>query len=454
MLPLDNLTGDPRQEYFADGMTEALIANLSKIGSLRVISRRSVMQYKAVHRPLREIAQELGVDAVVEGSVSHAGRRVRITAQLIEAAADRHLWAETYDRDQRDVLALQSDVARAIAHEIKIKLTPQERARLTSARPLNPGAHEAYLLGRYFWNKRTEEGLAKALEYFQQAIGKDSSYAAAYAGIADYYNILPFYSRYAPVEVFPKAKAAVLKALQIDETLPEAHAALAYVRAYYDWDWPGAEREFQRALELNPSYAAVHHSYSRYLAAMGRVDDALAEIKRAEVLDPISPILKANTAMILYFGRRYDEAIDQLHRTRELDSNYVVAHWGLGLAYEQKGMYAQAIGAMEKAIALSERDANFLSSLGHVYAVAGRRRDAQQVVDELKEQSKQAYVSSYHVGLVYSGMGEKDLAIAWLQEAAQERSTLLVYLRMDPRLAGLHSDRKFKDLRRRLGLPE
>jgi len=454
VLPLDNFTGDPGQEYFVDGMTEALIADLSKIGALRVISRRSVMQYKAVSKPLPEIAKELHVGFVVEGSVVQAGGRVRITAQLIEGATDRHLWAETYERDLRDVLALQSEVARAIAHEVKIKLTPQEQARLETARPIDPAAHEAYLLGRYLWNKRTAAGLAKAFTYFRQAISKDSSYAAAYAGMADYYNVLPFYSRHSPAEVFPQAKAAALKALEIDETLAEAHAALAYITAYYDWDLHGAEREFQRALDLNPSNAAAHHSYSRLLAALGRVDEALAEIKRSEALDPVSPLLQANTAMILYFGGRYDQAIEQLHRTLELDSSYVVAQWGLGLAYEQKALYAPAITMMEKAAAGSARDANFLGSLGHVYAIAGRRRAARQIINELQEQSKRGYVSSYHVGLVYAGLGEDERAIAWLQKAAHERSTLLVYLRMDPRLATLRSDRRFQALTHQVGLPE
>ena len=412
------------------------------------------MQYKAVSKPLPEIAKELHVGFVVEGSVVQAGGRVRITAQLIEGATDRHLWAETYERDLRDVLALQSEVARAIAHEVKIKLTPQEQARLETARPIDPAAHEAYLLGRYLWNKRTAAGLAKAFTYFREAISKDSSYAAAYAGMADYYNVLPFYSRHSPAEVFPQAKAAALKALEIDETLAEAHAALAYITAYYDWDLHGAEREFQRALDLNPSNAAAHHSYSRLLAALGRVDEALAEIKRSEALDPVSPLLQANTAMILYFGGRYDQAIEQLHRTLELDSSYVVAQWGLGLAYEQKALYAPAITMMEKAAAGSARDANFLGSLGHVYAIAGRRRAARQIINELQEQSKRGYVSSYHVGLVYAGLGEDERAIAWLQKAAHERSTLLVYLRMDPRLATLRSDRRFQALTHQVGLPE
>ena len=310
------------------------------------------------------------------------------------------------------------------------------------------------MLGRYFWNQRTTEGLTKAFTYFQDAIGKDSSYAAAYAGLADYYNVLPFYSRHSPAEEFPQAKVAARRALELDETLAEAHAAMAYITAYYDWDLHGAEREFQRAIELDPSNAAAHHSYSRLLAATGRIDDALAEIERSEALDPVSPILKANTAMIMYFGGRYDQAIEQLRKTLELDSTFVVAQWGLGLAYEQQGLYVQSITMMEQAANLSERDANFLGSLGHVYGVAGRRRAAEQIIAELQGQSKRDYVSSYQFGLVYAGLGENDRAIALLQRAADERSTLLVYLKRDPRLASLHADRRFQALTRQVGLPQ
>jgi serine/threonine-protein kinase len=453
VLPLDNMSHDSSQAYFVDGMTEALIADLSKIRALRVTSRRSVMRYKAVTKPVPEIARELHVDALVEGSVIYVGDRVRVTVELIDAATDRHVWGEKYDRRLRDVLGLQSEVARAVAREVRVTLTPEEQARLPVARPVNLRAHRAYLLGRYFWNQRTPDGLAKAFQHFEQAIKEDPHYAAAYAGVADYYNVLPFYRRVAPREVFPKAKAAAQQALALEDALAEAHASLAYIKAYYDWDWAGAEREFRRALELNPSYAAAHHSYSRLLAAMGRIDEALAEIRRAGQVDPISTVLKANTAMILFFGRRYDDAIQQLQETLELDSTSGVALWGLGLAYEQKGMYPRAVAALEKAASLSGRDPNVLSSLGYAYAVAGRLAEAGRLIDELGKQSRQGYVSPYFFALIYVGRGELDRAVAMLSQAADERSTLLVYLRMDPRFAALRSDPRFQALVRRLGFP-
>ncbi|HVH66675.1 MAG TPA: protein kinase [Gemmatimonadales bacterium] len=453
VLPLDNLSRDSSQAYFVDGMTEALIADLSKIRALRVVSRRSVMRYKAVARPLPEIARELHVDAVIEGSVVQAGDRVRVTVELIDAATDRHMWAETYDRRRPDVLGLQTEVARAVAREVRVAVTPEEQARLAPPRPVNLRAHDAYLLGRYFWNQRTREGLGKAFQHFQQAIKEDPRYAAAYAGLADYYNVLPFYSRTPPREAFPEAKAAAQKALALDDGLAEAHASLAYIKAYYDWDWAGAEREFQRALELNPSYAAAHHSYSRLLAAQGRIDEALAEIRRAEQVEPISMLLKANTAMILFFGRRYDDAIARLRETLEIDSTFDVALWGLGLTYEQKGMYPAAIGALEQAASLSHRDPNVLSSLGHAYAAAGRRAEAAQLADELAKQAQRGYVSSYFFALIYVGEGESDRAVAALSRAAEERSTLLVYLRRDPRFANLHSHAGFQALLGRLHLP-
>jgi TolB-like protein/Tfp pilus assembly protein PilF len=446
------MSHDSSQAYFVDGMTEALIADLSKIRALRVVSRRSVMRYKAVAKPLPEIARELHVDAVVEGSVIHEGDRVRVTVELIDAATDRHVWGETYDRRLRDVLGLQSEVARAVAREVRVTLSPEEQARLPMARPVNLKAHTAYLLGRYFWNQRTPEALAKASEHFEQAIKEDPRYAFAYAGLADYYNVLPFYRRVSPRNVFPRAKAAAEQALALDDGLAEAHASLAFVKAYYDWDWAGAEREFRRALELNPSYGAAHHSYSRLLAAMGRIDEATAEIRRAEQVEPISMVLKANTGMILFFGRRYDDAIQQLQETLELDSTFGVAHWGIGLAYEQKGMYPRAIAELEKAASLSQRDPNVLSSLGHAYAVAHRLPEAGHLVDELEKQSRQGYVSSYFFALIYAGRGEADRAVAALSQAAEERSTLLVYLRMDPRFAELHADPRFRALLRRLGL--
>ena len=412
------------------------------------------MQYRGVKKPLPEIARELGVDAVVEGSVLRSGDRVRITAQLIDARTDRHLWAESYERDLRDVLTLQSEVARAVASEINAQLTPQEKARLAAARPVNPEAHEAYLIGRFYWNKRTEEGLEKARAYFQQALEKDPNYAPAYSGMADYYNVLPFYSRFSPQDVFPKARAAAQKALELDETLAEAHASLAYTKAYYDWDWAGAEKEFKRALELNPSYDGAHQAYSRMLAVRGRLEEAVAEMQRADELDPLSLLPKGNLAMLSYFAGRYDEAIKQLQKTLELDPNFPVAYWGIGLAYEQKGMYREALESFQKAQALAGSSSNVKGSLAHAYAVLGNRREAGKIIAEFKEQSKQKYISSYHLALIYAGLGEKDAAFEWLQKAYEERSTLLAYFGMDPRMAPLRDDPRFQDLLRRMNLPQ
>src|SRR5260370_4178831 len=333
VLPLENLTGDPEQEYFADGMTDELIAELAKISALRVISRTSVMRYKGVKKPLPQAAQELGVDAVVEGTVFRSGDRVRVTANLVQASPEKHLWAESYERDLRDILALHSDVATAIAREIQIKVSPQEQARLTSSRPVNPGAYQLYLKGRYFWEKRTTANLNKAREYFEQAIEKDPTYALASAGLADSYVLLSVYGSLPSKEGFPKAKAAALKALQIDNALAEAYPSLGWVRYFYDWDFPGAETDFKRAIELNSNYATAHHWYGWYLAVMGRFDEGLAELKKAQELDPLSLGISTNLGRGLYFAHRYDEAIQQHRRALDMDPKSSKAHPDLGGAH-------------------------------------------------------------------------------------------------------------------------
>ncbi len=454
VLPLQNLSADPEQEYFVDGMTEELTTSLAQVGALKIISRTSSMQYKGTKKTLPEIGRELGVDAVLEGSVLRAGKRVRVTAQLIRAATDEHLWAQSYDRDLQDVLALQSGVARLIAGEVAKLVSPRGATNLAADRPVDPAAHEDYLMGRFFWNTRSGEGLAKAIDYFRRSVERDSTYARAHSAIADYYNVLPFYIRVSPRDAFPKAKAAALQALAIDESLGSAHAALAFEMAYYEWDWAGAEREFQRALALTPSDAGVHHSYSRYLVSTGRSEEGMAELKRAQELNPLSTGLKANEGMVLFFEGKYDEAIAQLRKVVELDPEHPVAHWGLGLAFEQKGMYSDAASEIQKAIATdSEPDPNFMASMGHVLAAQGKREEARRLIERLREESKKSYVSSYHAAVIYAGLGEKDKAFEQLNGAAEERSTLLVYLRKDPRLANLHSDPRFQALLDRVGLP-
>jgi len=453
VLPLKNLSRDSEQEYFADGMTEALITNLGKIGALRVISRTSVMRYKGTKKPLPEIARELNVDAIVEGTVQRSGDRVRVTANLLHAPTDRHLWAEIYERDLRDVLALQSDVAQAIANEIKIKLTPQEQTRLARARPVSPEAHDAYLKGRYYWDLRTEDSLKKSLEYFQEAIEKDPGHALAYAGSADSYLVLAVYGVMAPREGMPSAKAAAFKALEMDETLAEAHTALGAARWGYDWDWVGAEKELKRALELNPGYAIARKWYAEYLSRMGRHDEAIAEIRRAQELDPLSLSVNATGAVVLGFARRYNEMITECHRTLELNAEFYVAHLYLGVAYAQQKLYEQAISECQKGVALEEGNTACFGYLGHVYAAAGKRAEALKIIFQLTELSKQRYVSSWSISYIHAALGDSDQACAWLEKAYEERSLVLANLKVDPGFDPLRTDPRFQALVRRMKFP-
>jgi len=455
VLPLDNFSKDPSQDYFADGMTEMLTANLAQISGLRVISRTSAMQYKGAHKALPEIARELNVDAIVEGSVLSSEGKVRITAQLIYAPDDLHLWAETYDRSLSDVLLLQSEVARTIADQIEVALTPKEELQLTGARRVDPVAQDAYLRGRYYWQQRdtAPENLKKAFEYFQQALERDPRYALAYVGIAQYYSVLPIYSHSTPDEVFPKAKAAVARALELDDTLSEGHATLAYIKTYYDWDWPGAEIEFKRSLALNSNDSTVLHWYSRFLASSGRIDEALAQIEHARELDPLDPGYKANIGVINYFGRRYDQATKEMKELLEEDPDFSTAHWGLGLVYEQKKMYAEAIAEFEKAGGLEDSGPNNVASMGHVYSAAGDRTSAMKALDKLKGFEKEGRLSPYQLAVVYAGLGETDKAFASLDQALRMRSTLLTYLKMDPRFDSLRKDPRFDSLIHRIGIP-
>jgi serine/threonine-protein kinase len=454
VLPLANLSRDPEQEYFADGMTEALITDLSKIGALRVISRTSAMRYKGTDKSIPEIARELNVDAIVEGSVLRVGERVRITAQLIHATTDEHLWAESYDRILSDVLALQSDVARAIAQEIKIKLTPQERARLARPGRLNPEAHDAYLRGRFHWNKRTEAAVKKAIEYFQQAIESDPGYAMAYVGLADSYNILGYYAMLPPKESFPKTKAAALRALELDNTLGEAHTSLGNAICYYDWDWLAAEKEFKRALELNPRYPVAHLWYAFFLTGRGHHAEALSHARQAEQLDPLSVLVMALVGWLAYYARKYDEAMEQCQKAIEMDPSFAPAHSWLSMALEQRGRYQEAIEESQKAVTFSGGSPHYRASLAYAYAVSGGVDEAYKVLDELNGLSGRMYVSPYYRAEIHAGLGERKEALAWLEKAYEERANLLVFLQVEPRLDPLRDDPQFQDLLRRMNFPE
>jgi len=452
VLPLESLSSDPSQEYFADGMTDELITDLSQISALSVISRTSVMPYKRARKPLPQVARELNVDAVVEGTVLRSGDRVRITAQLIQVSADKHIWSQSYEGDLRDTLALQNKVARAIADQIRISLTPQEQAALKNVKAVNPEAYVSNLKGRYFWNKRTADGLKTAVAYFDQAIENDPTYARAYAGLADSYALMGDwqYGVLTPKEALPRAEAAAIKALELDSTLGEAHTSLAFTLDGFDWDWGSAEREFKRALELNPGYATAHHWYAWHLALVGRNAEAIAEMKRAQNLDPLSLIISADLAELLVIAHSYDESIEQSRKTIEMDPNFALAHNQLAQAYIQKEMYSEAISELEKAVRLSGGSPICTANLARAYAASRRRNEALKLLSDLKEGSNPVYSRATEIAMVYAALGDKNQAMSWLEKGYEERFNPGVLLR--PGFDPLRSDPRFQDILRRLGL--
>ena len=453
VLPLESLSSDASQDYFTDGMTDELIADLGQISALRVISRTSVMGYKHTRKPLPQIARELNVDAVVEGTVLRSGDQVRITAQLIEASADKHLWSQSYEGELRDTLALQNQVASAIADQIRINVNPQEQAALKTVKVVNPQAYESFLKGRYFWNKRTADGLKVALAYFNQAIEEDPKYAQAYSGLADTYALLGDwqYAVMTPKEALPKAKAAATKALELDGALGEAHNSLAFCLDGFDWDFNSAGKEFQRAIELNPGYATAHHWYAWHLSLLGRYDEAIAEMKKAENLDPLSLIINADLAELLVLAHSYDESIGQSRKTIEMDPNFALAHNQLAQAYLQKHMNDEAIAELQKAAQLSGGSSTVLANLARAYAASGKRSEAIKLLDDLKKRSNPIYSHGSEIAVVYAALGDTDQAMNWLEKGYEERFNPGVLLR--PGFDPLRSDPRFEDLMRRIGLP-
>jgi TolB-like protein/DNA-binding winged helix-turn-helix (wHTH) protein len=451
VLPLVNLSRDSEQDYFVDGMTDALRERLEGISSLRVISRTSSMHYRGSNKPLREIARELNVDAVVDGSVLNSGGRVRIDVELIQAGMDRHIWSNSYEGDLRDVFVLQASVAREIADEIRVTLTAPDRARLTQARTADPDAYQAYSKGRFWWNKRTEEDLKKAIGFFQQAIDKDPNYALAYDGLADCWIPLGWYGFVAPSEAFPRARDAITKALSLDDSLAEAHTSLAFVTAYYDRDWVGADREFRRAIELNPNYANGHHWYAEFLSLVGRHAQAIAESQRARELDPLSSIIDSWVSSRYYFARRYEDAIKEGRNAADLGPDFAPAHLVLGYAYEQKGMLREAITEFETASRLAA-GSMYSASLTHALAGAGRRSEALNLLEGLRTTAKHRFVSSYDLAICEMGMGNKEQTLDLLNAAVQEHSPRVLFLGVEPRFDELRADRRFAALLRSLGL--
>ena len=456
VLPLENLSGDKDQEYFADGMTDDLIANLAKIHSLRVISRSTAMTYKGTHKPLSQIASELNVDAVVEGTVLRVGDRVRITAELVQVATDRHLWADTYESQMGDILALQNRVSSAIVNEIRINLTPEDQKRLAKNPAVAPEAYENYLKGRYYWNKRSDENLTRAIGYFEDATHQAPNYSLAYAGLADCYAIISaeIFGTMSPEQAAPKAKAAALRALELDPTLAEAETSLATVSFNYDWDWSAAAAGFAKAIRDNPSYATAYQRYSLYLMAMGRPDDSVEQVNKARELDPLSISINFSLGWRFYMARQYDRAIQQLRDTLEMDPSYELPHLVLGLSYAKKGDFGLAIPELHKAVELSHGTPLMTSALANAYARAGNVAEAQKLLAELSSESKQQYVSPYYFAVVYVGLGKPEEALDWLDKAFADRSNGLVFLKVEPGLDDLRSNPRFIALQQKLNFPK
>jgi TolB-like protein/DNA-binding winged helix-turn-helix (wHTH) protein/Tfp pilus assembly protein PilF len=452
VLPLENLSGDASQDYFSDGMTDELITELGQIGDLRVISRTSAMTYKGTHRTLPQIAQELNVDAVVEGAVLRSGSQVRITAQLIMANADKQLWAKSYEGDLRDTLKLQSQVARAIAEEIRMKLTPHEQAVLSNVNGVKPEAYEAYLKGRYFWNKRTADGLSKAIDYFEEAIAWKPDYAQAYAGLADSYALAGDwkYGLLAPAEAYPKAKTAAIKAIALDGTLGEPHISLAFCLDNFDWDWEAGGKEFARGIELSPGYAIGYEWYGWHLAALGRNKEAVAEVEKAASLDPLSPSIGTDLAEELLVAHRFDEAIKQSRKIMVLDPFFAPTHYVLGQALVQKHSYPEAIAELQKAVELSPGSTAFAANLAYAYAASGKRDEASKILNDLMNRSPQAFSNAPEIAMVYVGLDDKEQALVWIEKAYKERFSPWVLMR--PCFDPLRPDPRFQDLLHRVGL--
>ena len=451
VMPFVNVGADPNTEYLSDGITENLINSLSQIPKLRVVPRGRVFCYKGRETDTVKVGRELNVRAVLTGRVIQRGDSLNIQTELVDVAADAQLWGRQYSRKFSEIIPVQEEIAKDLSEKLRLQPTSEEQRRLTKRYTENPEAHQLYLKGRFVWNRRTRETLKRAAEHFQQAIDKDPAYALAWAGLADCYALYGFYGALPPREAVPKAKEAASKALMLDETLAGPHATLGFIKARYDWDWPGAEPEFKRAIELNPNYATAHCWYSQCLEATGRMDEAITESRRAQESDPLSPTASALAGRTLCFARRYDEAIEQLRKTLEMDPTFLVAHWYLGMAYGQLGRYGEAIAECKKALSLSGEPST-LGMLGHTYGVSGKRAEAQKVLAQLKDLSNRQYVDSFDIALICAGLRDKAQALEWLEQAYEDHSQQLLWVKVDPRFDSLRGEPRFLDLLRRIHL--
>jgi TolB-like protein/Tfp pilus assembly protein PilF/tRNA A-37 threonylcarbamoyl transferase component Bud32 len=452
VLPFVNASADPNTEYLSDGITEGIINSLSRLPQLRVMARSTVFHYKGRDEDPRKVGQDLKVRAVLVGRVLQLGDTLNIQAELVDVGTGSQIWGEQYNRKPSDILAVQQEISSDISNNLRLRLTGEEKKKLTRGSTESTQAFELYLKGRFYWNKRTREGIQMAIEYLNEAIAKDPSYALAYSGLADCYAVVEDYGYLQASEAYPKAKAAALKALEIDGTMAEAHNVLANVNEYYDWDWVGAEREFKRALELNPNYATAHHWHALYLARRGRLDEAMAEIKRARELDPLSLIINVNAGIYLYWAHRYNEAFEEYRKVLELDPNFAYAHVRLADLYEQKKMFQESISERRKARIL-DGDQELAEALAQGYAAAGYEGALWKELEVLKDRSKRQYISPMWMADDYARVGDKGHVFEWLEKAYRQRTGRLTYLKIEPLYDPLRSDPRFQDLQRRIGLP-
>jgi eukaryotic-like serine/threonine-protein kinase len=454
VLPFQNASGDPDTEYLSDGISESLINSLSQLPNVRVMARTTMFTFKGRDADPQQVGRQLRVDVVLAGRVVQRGDNLAIQAELVNVADGSQVWGERYDRKLTDIVALQGEVSRAVSDRLRARLTGAGERMAAKNHTADPEAHQLYLKGRYQINRLTDEGFLKAGEYFRQATEKDPNYALAYAGLADSYNLLSGFNALPPNEGFPKARAAAVKALELDDRLAEAHTVLATVRFLYEWDWAGAEREFRRAVDVNPNYANAHEMYAYYLAVMGRTDEALAEVRRARQLDPLSLSKAIGEGDVFRYGGRYDQAVEEYRKALELDPNSGLAHWALGNAYTDKRMYEQAIAEYRKSIPLSGDSPDEPASLAYAYALSGRRDEAVKLLNELKQRSSRSYISPTIFALINIGLGQKDQAFEWLYRAYDGRDFMLTLLQVEPAFEPLRSDPRFAELVRKVGLPQ
>jgi serine/threonine protein kinase/Flp pilus assembly protein TadD len=454
VLPFHNDSSDPNADYISDGISESIIFNLSQLTNLKVIPRSSVFRYKNSAADPQTVARELGVRAVLTGTIRHQGNNLLISAELVDTKENRLLWGQQYNQKVADTLAVQQEISKSISEKLRLNLTGEERRLLTKSYTENGEAYQEYLKGQFWLNKRSAEGFQKAIEHFNVAIEKDPGYALAYAGLSDSYALLGTYALLEPKEGFPRAKAAAMKALALDSQLAEAHTSLGNLLTSYEWDFAAAEKEFKRTIELNPNYPTAHQWYAEYLQAMGRYDEALAEIQRAQELDPLSPIIRAVAGRIYYCARRYDEAIEQLKKTLQMEPQFGPAYAFICEAYAKKGMAEEAIQAAREPVKFAPKTSVYLTLLGCIYATFGKRQEAEAVIVDLKELAKQQYVQPSYIAMLYCGLGDKDQAFEWLDKAYTDRDDRLIFVITDPLLDKLRSEERFQQLVRRIGLPQ